>query len=282
MYAGFITTKRVVKRAGIHQRFDMAAFRMIEPYIPDTPDSFPGIKDILYFEGYRGPDGLNTKIGLKPKGIKPKDESNPNHEYDPVTDTGEIPGRIASHYAALVQKLQENDTIRAGFEAAWLAHFIGDGLTPAHHWPLEEKIAAAAEKASGDVKNGDVSKFTAFIQKNWAIWGAKGHMTTHMNFELGIAFALLLFPIRPEFDPAELTRASNLGPVEYFKSEARAVAALNLYDRFYQHGWTADIATTVKNRLAPQAARTIGTIWLLALLESGRQLAIQAEATAAS
>jgi hypothetical protein len=277
MYAGFITPKRVVKRAGIHQRFDMAAYHLIEPYLPTEPESFPTLKEVLHFEGYNGPDGLNTKSGLKPKGIKPKDDSNPNHEYDPITDTGEIPGLIAGHYAGLVESLKSHDTIRSAFEAAWLAHFVGDGLTPAHHWPLEERIAEAASKASDEVKGGDVSKYMAFIQRNWAIWGAKGHMTTHMNFELGIAFALLLFPIRPEFDPAELTRASTLGPVEYFKAEARSVAALDLYNRFYKEGWTADIAATVKNQLAPQAARTIGIIWLIALLESGRQLAVQAQ-----
>jgi hypothetical protein len=275
MYAGFITTKRVVKRAGIHQRFDAAAYRMIEPYLP--AGSFPQIKDILHFEGYNGPDGLNTKTGLKPKGIKPKDESNPNHEYDPQTDTGEVPGLIGSHYAGLVENLSSGDMIRASFEAAWMAHYIGDGLTPAHHWPLEEKIAEAAAKASKSVQDGDVSKYTAFLKKNWAIWGAKGHMTTHMNFELGIAFALLLFPIHPEFDQEELKKATQLGPVEYFKSQAREVASLELYDRFYKDGWTGDIATTVKNRLAPQGARTIGIIWLLALLESGRQLGVQAE-----
>jgi hypothetical protein len=268
MYAGFITPKRVFTRGGIHQRLDQAAFKMIQPYIP--AEGFPAIKDVLHFEGYNGPDGLNTKVGLKPKGIKPKDETNPSHEYDPVTDTGEIPGRIANHYIGLVDRLKAGDTIRAAFEAAWMAHFIVDGLTPAHHFPLEEKIAAAA---AGDPHANDTSKITAAVKKNWAIWGFKGHMTTHMNFEMGIAFALVIFPIRPEFSEHELARARELGPVEYFKNEARAVSALDLYSRFYRQGWTNDLAVTVKNRLAPQVARTIGTIWLLALLEAGQELA---------
>jgi hypothetical protein len=143
---------------------------------------------------------------------------------------------------------------------------------------MEEKIAAAAAQDQGT----DTSKITAAVRKNWAIWGVKGHMSTHMNFEMGIAFALVIFPIRPEFSEHELARAGQLGPVEYFKSEARAVAALQLYDRFYRQGWTNDLAVTVKNRLAPQVARTIGTIWLLALLEAGQQLATGAEATAAA
>jgi hypothetical protein len=275
MYAGFITPKRVVKRAGIHQRFDMAAYKMVEHYLPDG--AFPTIKDILHFEGYNGPDGLKAKGGLK---YKTKDDHNPSHLYDPRTDTGEVPMHIANHYEALVASLSAEDMVRASFEAAWMAHYIGDGLTPAHHFPLEDKMAEAASKASDDVKSGDTSKFTALTKKNWAIWGAKGHMTTHMNFELGIAFALLVFPIRPEFDELELARACSLGPVEYFKSEAREVASLDLYDRFYKEGWNNDIATTIKNQLAPQAARVIGTIWLMALLQSGRQLATTSEAAA--
>ena len=273
MYAGFITPKRVFTRGGIHQRLDQAAYRMIQPYLPH--DGFPDVKEVLHFEGYNGPDGLNTKVGLKPKGLKPKDLTNPSHEYDPVSDTGEVPARIANHYAGLVSALKSGDLIRAGFEAAWLAHFVGDGLTPAHQFPLEEKIAAAAAR---DLTKGDTGKITAAVKKNWAIWGAKGHMSTHMNFEMGIAFALVIFPIRPEFSEHELARARQLGPVEYFKSEARAVSALGLYDRFYRQGWTNDLAVTVKNRLAPQVARTIGTIWLLALLEAGQQLATAAPA----
>lgn len=278
MYAGFITSKRVVKRVGLHQRLDVAAYHMIGSYLP--PGSFPTLKQVLHFEGYNGPDGLNTKVGLRPKGLPARDDEagevsygpNPNHQYDPVSDSGAIPERIASHYGALVHTLLAGDMIRSAFESAWLAHYVCDGLTPAHHFPLEQKIAEAAELAAEDVKAGDTSKVSALLKKNWTIWGAKGHMTTHMNFEMGIAFALLIFPIKAEFSEHELVRARELGPVEYFKAEARAVAALGLYNRFYEHGWTNDLAVTVKNRLAPQVARAIGTIWLLALLEAGQKL----------
>jgi hypothetical protein len=272
MYAGFITPKRVVKRAGIHQRLDSAAYKMIEPYLAEN--TFPPVKDILHFEGYNGPDGLKTKGGIK---YKTKDDPNPSHLYDPRTDTGEVPLHIANHYAGLVGALKKGDSIRAAFEAAWMAHYVGDGLTPAHHFPLEDKIAEAAAKAARDLQSGDISRFIAFVKKNWAIWGAKGHMSTHFNFEIGIATALLAFPIRPEFSDHELAIATQLGPVEYFKSRAREVAALDLYEQFYREGWNNDIATIVRNQLAPQAARTIGMIWLLALLAAGQQLATQAE-----
>ena len=271
MYAGFITTKRVVKRAGIHQRFDIAAYKMVEDFIPEG--SFPTIKQILHFEGYNGPDGLKSKSGLK---YKTKDDGNPSHIYDPKTDTGEVPGYIDLHYRGLVDRLQTTDLIRGSFEAAWMAHYVADGMTPAHHFPLEEKMAQASEKAQQDFLSGDASKFEAFIQKNWAIWGAKGHMTTHQNFEIGVAFAMLFSPLRPDFDEHELARARTLGPIDYFKSQARAVASLNLYEKFYESGWTADLASTIKSELAPKTALTIGTIWLLAYLEAGQKLASRA------
>ncbi|HVQ44669.1 MAG TPA: hypothetical protein VMT30_06935 [Candidatus Saccharimonadia bacterium] len=272
MYAGFISPKRVVKSAGIHQRLDSAAYKMIAHYLPD--DAFPELSAILSFEGYNGPDGLNSKIGLRPKGSDPtgQDNHNPSHLYDPVSDSGEVPMHIATHYRGLVECLGSGDMIRAAFEAAWLAHYVGDGLTPAHHFPLEDKIAEAAAKASRDLEAGRFSQFAGKIRKNWDIWGAKGHMTTHQNFELGIAFALLVFPIKPQFDDQELGRARQLGPVEYFKNEAREIAELDLYDRFYKEGWNNDIASMIKRVLAPKAARTIGLIWLLALLEAGQRM----------
>ncbi len=278
MYAGFITPRRVVKSAGIHQRLDTAAYKMISHYLPS--EAFPDLASILRFEGYNGPDGLNTKIGLKPKGSDQshKDNHNPSHLYDPVADEGEVPEHIETHYRGLVECLSTGDMVRASFEAAWLAHYIGDGLTPAHQFPLEDKIAEAAGKASRDLEAGRFNQFAGHIKKNWDIWGAKGHMTTHTNFELGIAFALLIFPIKPQFDDQELARARSLGPIEYFKSEAREVAGLGLYDRFYKEGWNNDIASTVKNVLAPKAARAIGVVWLLALLEAGQAMVTAAAA----
>src|SRR6266403_1491378 len=107
MYSGFITPKKTVARVGIHQRFDMAAYKMIKPYLPEG--AFPAIKQIVHFEGYNGPDGLK---------VKSRGKNEPSHLYDPVTDTGEVPHHIAGHYTGLVESLKKADLIRAAFEAA--------------------------------------------------------------------------------------------------------------------------------------------------------------------
>jgi hypothetical protein len=275
MYAGFLTPKKASKHVGIHQRFDAAAYRMIAEYLYGT--SFPSLEKILQFEGYNGPDGVKSKEGLK---YHTTHDHAPSHLYDPSTDTGEVPEHIQTHYTGLVESLVKGDHIRSAFEAAWLAHFVCDGLTPAHHWPLEKKITEAIDRAEDEVETGDVSKLTAIIRKNWTIWGPKGHLSTHVvNFEIGIAIALLFFPIKAKFSEDELSRARQLGPVDYFKAEARKIASLDLYNRFYQSGWTNDIATTVKRTLAPEITRAIGTIWLLAMLEASQQMvAVKAQA----
>jgi hypothetical protein len=264
MYSGFVTSKKVVDRLGIHQRFDMAGYRMIEKYLPQG--FFPPMKDILYWEGYNGPDGLKVK--------SPK-QADPSHLYDPKTDTGAVPGHITVHYEKLVRCLKNGDIVRAGFEASWMAHYIGDGLTPAHHWPLEEKIAEAVLEEKEAVEAGDVNKLLLKAKKNWAVWGAKGHLSTHFYFEMGIAFALLIYPIKGSFKPDDFARARRLGYLEYFKEQARDVATLDLYERFYKQGWNSDIAAVVKNKIAPMTAETIGVIWLLAVLEAGQELAIE-------
>ena len=122
MYAGFISTKRVVKKLGIHQKFDTAAYNMIEPYLKDG--TFPKLKDILHFEGINGPDGVK----VKQHGVH-----DPSHMYDPVNDQGVLPKLIRAHYLKLVKSLRANDRVRSSFEAAWLAHYVVDGLTPSHH-----------------------------------------------------------------------------------------------------------------------------------------------------
>jgi hypothetical protein len=261
MYSGFVTKHKTVTRLGIHQRYDMAAYKMIATYLPDGV--FPTLIDIIHFEGYNGPDGLK---------IKSRGQHEPSHLYDPISDTGDAVHHIASHYAGLVKALKKGDHVRSAFEASWMAHYICDGLTPAHHWPLEDKVAEAAAQVKPELRRASPEKVAASIRKNWEIWGAKGHMSTHFNFEMGVAFALMIFPIKPVFTDIEMARASELGAVEYFKSEARDIASLNLYDAFYRQGWTTEIATVVKNKVAPQGARTIGIMWLLAVLEAGQDL----------
>lgn len=278
MYSGFITPKHTSKRLGVHQRFDVAAHSMISPYL--KPKSFPGAKSIIHFEGYNGPDGIKVKS----PGV-----DDPNHFYDPYTEVGELPQHIQNHYDGLVAALREPDLVRAAFEASWLAHYVVDGLTPAHHYPYTEKIVELREgpealkqrqkKASGPLRNDATGvhkglvisdSVRSMLKGNWGLWGGKGVMSTHLNFEFGVATTLLFSKINVSLNETMLAEARQLSLMQFFKQEARNVADLDLYERFYKVGWTAELARIVREQIAPHACQVVGIIWLLAYLEAGQ------------
>jgi hypothetical protein len=268
MYSGFITSKRTLAAVGVHQRFDTVAYRMVQPYLADQ--TFPHLAQIIHFEGVNGPDGLK---------VKSPGQDEPSHLYDPTVGTGPIPELIDRHYHQLVATIKEGDMVRGGFEAAWLAHFVCDGLTPAHHFPLDKHIAyhgsEKTKRGGYRVRVLGESPMNT-IRRGWAMLGGKGLLTTHLNFEMGVATALIGQRIKVALDAAKLATAQQLGPVAFFKLEAAEIAELNMYERFYHKGWSPEVARLVKTRLAPQTVQAIGIIWLLAYLEAGRELALDA------
>lgn len=259
MYAGFITHKHTIKRLGVHQRLDAAAYRMVRGYF--SAASFPPIKQITHFEGANGPDDLK---------FKPTTHDGPNHFYNPTTGEGDLPTSVDHHYRALVRALSSHDQVKAAFEASWLAHFVADGLTPAHHHLLEDAFEQAIGgkiPVMGKIK-GLASGPGAF-KKNWMIWVDQRIITAHQNFEIGMAAALLGRPIRARLDPVKLAQAREVGYMQFFKNEAKEVSHLDLYEEFREKGWSSHMAASVRNQVAPAAVQAIGIIWLLAYLEAG-------------
>ncbi len=268
MYSGFITSKRIVPAVGVHQRFDVAAYRMIASYFAE--DTFPSLKQLMHFEGMNGPDGLK---------VKSPGHHEPGHLYNPETGGGDIPRLITDHYRQLVESLRTKDLVRAGFDAAWLAHYICDGLTPAHHFPLDADMAKQSEHSKRIPRR---YKYTVIvpginvidtIRRSWAIWGGKGLLTTHFNFEVGVAAALVGFRLKAPLDHDRLAKARSSGLLPFFTEEAKSVATLEMYETFYLSGWNAELAQMVKHRLAPQITQTIAIAWLLAYLEAGLESA---------
>ena len=123
-------SKHSGKIIGVHQKIDGIARQMLNTYLKH-PYDFPSKKQILYFEGTRGPDGLKRK--------SPADDE-PHSFLNPEKDDGKLFNQIDNHHYNLSVALKERDVERASFEAAWLAHFIVDGLTPAHHYPFDKIV----------------------------------------------------------------------------------------------------------------------------------------------
>jgi len=102
---------------GAHQKIDRVARRHLEYLLPGV--TFPDTKTILHFEGDNGPDAIKRKSPAK-------DE--PWHYFQPFDDSDrQLLQLIDEHYRTLVAALRRHDDIRAGFEAAWLAHALAVG-----------------------------------------------------------------------------------------------------------------------------------------------------------
>lgn len=259
MYAGFITHRHAFKPLGVHQRLDLAAYHMVERYF--APGGFPPIKQVLHFEGPNGPDGLK---------VKSPGQADPAHFYDPIADAGQVPQLITEHYQKLVAALRAHDQVRSAFEASWLAHYVVDGLTPAHHQLVDEAIV---ELQGGEVPVKGRLKYLArgsgALKKNWAVWGGNGVWATHHNFELGIAMSLVGKSLKGQLDEVKLAQARQIGPLAFFKAEAKAIAKLDIYEQFKAKGWTAQIGVVMNNQVIPRSAQAVAIIWLLAYLEAG-------------
>lgn len=266
MYSGTTLTNKSGAILGAHQKIDRVAYKHLQLLIERSV--FPEIRDIMHFEGKNGPDGIKRKSPAK-------DE--PWHFYDPFDeDDTQLLELIRKHYDELVRQLKKGSPERAAFDAAWIAHAIVDGLTPAHHFPYEEKLLelrGEANETRNSIKNkliipGDT--VAESVRKNWAMWGVKGLMSTHGFFELGVA--VLIAPIKmntSRIKPSDIDTLVEVGYEEVFKRAAREIALLDMYDRFHERGWTIKLSRDVRNHLGPIMARTVTLIWYSAMRDAG-------------
>lgn len=268
MYAGLVLTKYSGQLMGAHQKIDRVARRHLGEFIPeDCP--FPTIKEILRFEGKDGPDGIKRKS---------PGHDEPWHFMDPFSDDNEeFLTTIEDHYQALVKYLRKGNSERASFEAAWLAHAVVDGLTPAHHYPYEEKIAELRGGESKETRNtifnklifkGDHPGHT--ITNTARAYSPKGPLTSHAAFELGFTF--LIRPLRlPDAKPLkrDFEQIKELGIRDYFINSAREIAALDLFEGYLKKGWTPKLSHQVRHNLAPVMVKTVTMLWYAAAQESG-------------
>lgn len=253
---------------GAHQKLDKLARRNLKQMLTNDA-SFPAIKTILHFEGVNGPDAIKRKSPA---------QDEPWHYMSPFdhSDTRLIE-LIEMHYDQLVVALKKKDDIRAAFEAAWLAHAIVDGLTPAHHYPYEEALTALRGGAGIETRTTIREKLVLpgenrreQVRNNWKMWGPRGLLTTHGTFEWGVA--ALIVPLSSkqfiitEHDMQELYE---YGILELFRRKAKEVMSINMYDQYIESGWTRHLATKVRKHLAPTIVKTLTLAWYAATIDAG-------------
>ena len=268
MYSGTTLTNYSGSLVGAHQKIDRVAYAHFKK-ITAGSTSFPSLLQILHFEGKNGPDGIKRKSPAR-------DE--PWHFYNPFDDEDtELLGHIKRHYDELVHELKKGNSERAAFNAAWLAHALVDGLTPAHHFPYEEKLTELRGGAGIETRSSIKEKLiipgenmSDSLKKNWQMWGSGGVLSMHVMFELGVA--IMLAPLGfPKAVPTEgnLNKLSEIGYMEWFERAAREIALLDMYDRFYEKGWSVKLARQVRNNLGPVIIKTVCLAWYSAMRDAG-------------
>jgi hypothetical protein len=266
MYSGSTFNAYSGHILGAHQRIDRIARRQLKSLKPGI--AFPEIRTILRFEGNDGPDGVKRKSPAK-------DE--PWHYIQPFdpTDT-QLIKLIEDHYKRLVKALIQKDEVRAAFEAAWLAHAIVDGLTPAHHYPYEEKLVEL-RSGRGIEDRTTIGKKLVMpgstrseqVKNNWKMWGPKGLFTTHAAFEAGVAVILApLERVGKLPSPEQLASFQTVSLATWFRDQAQHVARMELYDAFYDTGWTIPLARRIRNQLVPVLVQAVTMVWYGASLEA--------------
>jgi hypothetical protein len=271
MYSGTTLTAASGRLVGAHQKIDrVARWHLGELLSVGVP--FPDIKKILHFEGQNGPDGIKRKSPA---------QDEPWHYFSPFdADDTLLLDLISEHYKNLVRALRDEDLVVASFEAAWLAHAVVDGLTPAHHYPYEEKLdelrGGLGKETRISLKDKIVmpgSNNRETISNNWKMWGPKGLFTTHFTFEWGVSSILVAMRLKDRTRPskAELIEVQLIEATDYFSRLAKEVAAAGIYEEFYRKGWTAKLARTVRQQLVPTLVKAVTLIWYKAAHEAAGQ-----------
>lgn len=262
MYSGTTIRIKSGRIMGAHQKIDRVARKRLDDLLPNG-HYFPSIHDILHFEGKNGPDGIKRK---SPSIDEPWHYIDPTNENDTV-----LYGYIEDHIHNLVTALVQDNRERAAFEAAWLAHAITDGLTPAHHYPLSDKIEELFGKPKEErltvrgknVIRGKNRRDT--FARNWQYWGAKGIFTNHIMFEFGVASTISTLRFKglaPNSN--QLVRVKKEGILPMMKDAVWKVYELDMYNEFEQSGWTRALARTTRTELAPLIISTVMLAWYYA------------------
>jgi len=267
MYAGTTVTKNSGQLIGVHQRIDKVARRHFVTLL-NKKAFFPAASDILHFEGNNGPDGVKRK---SPSVDEPWHFIDPNKPEDVA-----VMQMITDHQFNLAKALKTKNKERAAFEAAWMAHAIVDGLTPAHHFPLADKIEELFgmphhERSSVREKNiikGNNRRDT--LSKNWQYWGKRGIFMNHFMFEFGVATAILGKGFgKIVINDADIAALKNDGYEKTFDTLMKQVVELGTYETYAKTGWNQKLAKTVRMELVPLIVKGVVLGWYQSILLNG-------------
>jgi hypothetical protein len=258
MYSGTTIGKKSGHLIGVHQRIDRIARRHLTPLLKKR--TFPSIDLILHFEGNNGPDGIKRKS---------PSVDEPWHFINPINpEDRSLIDMIIDHQVNLGVALRSRNQERAAFEAAWMAHAIVDGLTPAHHFPLGDKIEelfGIPHHERQTVKGKNIIKGINrrdTLSKNWQYWGKSGVMMSHFWFEMGVAMSILGSGFgKSSISKEDLTLLNKEGYEAVFRKLLQDVFDLKTYEAYTKRGWDIRLARKVRMKLVPLIVKAVVLGW---------------------
>ena len=263
MYSGTTISARSGNYLGVHQRIDRIARKHLQAYLKDG-QFFPLIKRILFYEGNNGPDGVKRK---SPSVDEPWHYIDPKKTHDVA-----LIGMITDHITNLSAALRDDNHERAAFEAAWLAHAIVDGLTPAHHYPLADKIEelfGIPHHHRQTIKEKNIIKGHSkrdTLAKNWQYWGGGGIFSSHALFELGVATSMVGKVYRSTLRKKDITKVAVSGYEAYFFHTLKEIDELDVYELYRTQGWSLRLARLVHRVVLPKIINAVVLGWYAACM----------------
>lgn len=250
---------------GTHQRIDFAARHVLAKAISEG-EYFPTGKEIIYFEGTRGPDGLKRKS---------PGEDEPSHMWSDSPNGAGVRKLIKDYRHNLVAALEANDHEKAAREAAWMAHMVTDGLTPAHHYPLgeekkrlmtgDEMMTVFGAPMKGLMKGRN---WRETWKNNWQYWGFSGSMSQHVSYEYGVLMLVASIPIKKLVPKINIEKFRQSDFKEEFLQAVEKMQKMQIYEDFVAKGWTVGLVTKTRDELLPMIIEMVALGWFAAMAEA--------------
>jgi len=253
-----------------HQKVDRVAYQHLIALLDPKINPPISIDEILYFEGSRGPDAAKLKKGVT---------ESPWHFYQPYGINSIFLKVVTDHYDRLVEQIVAGNKEHAAFEAAWLAHALVDGLTPAHQYPYEKELASIRNSdkktrcniSSHLLVHTDSAKES--LKRSFKLIGPRGLLTTHTGFEAGASSIILSLNLAKALpDNTDLKLLESTSFIDIFERYARQIEHFKMYDRFYRRGWTQALARDMRLEVAPRMVRMVTLAWYSAFVSAGQQM----------
>jgi hypothetical protein len=236
------------------------SYKKLRKALPD--DFFPTLNNILKFEGKHGPDGQKFQENVC-------EQEHFLDTADPLSSP--MMEHVWIHYDKLVKSLSAHDVQQSAYHAAWLAHGLVDGLTPAHHVPYPEMVKTLTEHhQSRDTYHDRLyvkgENFFDTLRRTYKFMGPKGLLMKHTLFECGAAISMQFFQAKN----TQIMRSagSRVSLPAFYAKSVEKVARLNMYFRFETSGFNASLVIDSRRTLGPTMVEVISTFWYHAAQEA--------------